>query len=103
MIVVLKLLATTVYDSNHVVIKACSYYSSLHGLFVISSHSLVPLHQKSYRIFPSESFDFSAVESVPRMYVPLYKAYLIIFIISKEDDSCETVARCHFSYQQNSF
>ena len=32
-----------------------------------------------------------------------FQAYLILFIISKEDDSCETVARCHFSNQQNGF
>ena len=28
---------------------------------------------------------------------------LILFMISKEDDSCETVARCHFRKQQNGF
>ena len=30
-------------------------------------------------------------------------SYLFLIIISNEDDACETVARCNFSYQQNGF
>ena len=48
--------------------------------------------------FPSESFDFLAVEvSLEFMahFTSLNSFYLY------EDDSCKTIARCHFSYRQN--
>ena len=46
---------------------------------------------------------FSEVEKCPKNLWPTLQVNLILFIISKDDDSCEAIARCHSTINRTVF